>query len=286
VKPIRPFEPYKIDAKFGEAVSYGPHEGGDYNGLSRGNTDCGTPYRAAWDGEVVHSGSSNAGYGKMVVLRVVLPTTTGKVTRFIRYCHCSEFVITSGSVKRGEIIAKMGSTGNSTACHLHLDVLKKQPTNWRFYAKTRAELDEWFEDPEIFFNGIITTGMSQWLTELLKEELGLDTSKSEGDIRARVGDLKSIVNGYDDLVRRVEKIEEDYITSVKESEGTKAALELEQENRMRVERERESLKNQLANKDTEIRKLESKIATLEANNTPTSQHSAIERIIDWLFRRS
>ncbi len=287
MKPTRPFEPYKIDAKYGDPVSYGPHEGCDYNGLNGGNTDCGTPYCAAWDGEVVFSSVASTGYGRMVVLRVTLPLPSGPVTRFIRYCHCSETVVSSGLVKRGDIIAKMGSTGNSTACHLHLDILKKQPANWRFYAKTKAELDEWFEDPELFFNAIIPSGMATWLTDLLKEDLGLDTSKSEGEIRGRVGDIKTMLAGYESLRKRVETLEEDLITVTRDVEGTKVALELEQTNRLRVERERDALKTQVVNKDTEIRKLEDKLASLEAPQTPSTPPSGniLVSVLDWLFRR-
>lgn len=285
MKPIRPFEPYKIDQLFGVPVSYGPHEGVDYNGLNGGNTDCGTPYLAAWDGEVVFSSSSTSGYGKLVVLRVVLSKSR---TLYIRYCHCSEFVVTSGLVKRGDVIAKMGSSGNSTACHLHLDILTKIPPNWRFYAKTQSELDEWFLDPEHFFSDTIETDMASWLVTLLKEDLGIDTSKSEGEIRGKVGDIKNALNGYESLRKRVETLEEDLIAATKESEGTKMALELETENRMRVENELRDLKVSLSTKDTEIRKLEDKVASLEAQQALSTPQTGniLSNILNWLLKRN
>ena len=41
------------------------------------------------------------------------------------YAHCSQLLAYKGqTVKQGEVIAKMGSTGNSTGVHLHLEVRK------------------------------------------------------------------------------------------------------------------------------------------------------------------
>lgn len=44
----------------------------------------------------------------------------------------------------------MGSTGNSSHCHLHFDILKKKPSKWRFYTKDKALFAEYFEDPKAF----------------------------------------------------------------------------------------------------------------------------------------
>ena len=146
MKPLRPFEPFVITQAFNNASDYGPHEGVDYNVLgTSGNMDCGTPYRAVADGEIIHFSELNKNYGNLIVLNV--KTVNGD--RYVRYCHCEEILVKSGFVKRGDVIGKMGSTGNSTACHLHFDVLTKIPTNWRYYTKA---INNWFEDPEVFFN--------------------------------------------------------------------------------------------------------------------------------------
>ena len=46
-----------------------------------------------------------------------------------RYAHCKELMVNVGSVvERGEVIARMGSTGRSTGPHVHYEVLKNGKT--------------------------------------------------------------------------------------------------------------------------------------------------------------
>ena len=50
---------------------------------------------------------------------VVIENSTGYQTK---YAHCSKLLVSSGqTVKRGTVIAEVGSTGNSTGNHLHLE---------------------------------------------------------------------------------------------------------------------------------------------------------------------
>ena len=75
----------------------------------------GTPIKAIQDGRVVSAG--NAGdYGLCVVIE-------GEDGYQSRYAHCSSISVSAGQeVKRGDVIAAVGSTGNSTGPHLHLEV--------------------------------------------------------------------------------------------------------------------------------------------------------------------
>lgn len=148
-----PFTPYKISGKFKGPTDYasgGLHEGIDFNVQNTwGDQDCGTIIKCVYPGTVVHSHNATNNYGNLVVVECDTP----RGTRWVRYCHLDERVVSSGPVKQGVTIGTMGSTGNSTACHLHLDVLKKKPSNWRLYS---TDIDQWFEDPEIIINDIIT----------------------------------------------------------------------------------------------------------------------------------
>ncbi len=79
--------------------------------------DLSSPLYAADDGVAVTVEYKKTGYG----LSVVLDHGNGIRTR---YGHASQIFVTQGeTVKRGQIIAMMGSTGRSTGPHLHFEVL-------------------------------------------------------------------------------------------------------------------------------------------------------------------
>jgi murein DD-endopeptidase MepM/ murein hydrolase activator NlpD len=64
----------------------------------------------------VDSASGSGDYGNLVVLRHHF----GLVTR---YAHLSAFNVHPGqSVKRGDVIGFVGSTGRSTGAHLHYEI--------------------------------------------------------------------------------------------------------------------------------------------------------------------
>lgn len=78
----------------------------------------GTPIKAAAAGTVTYSGNANDGYGYYVVI------SHGNGVQTV-YAHCSKLLVKKGQkVSQGELIAKVGSTGNSTGNHLHFEVRK------------------------------------------------------------------------------------------------------------------------------------------------------------------
>lgn len=78
----------------------------------------GTPIKACAAGVVTYSGNAGDGFGNYVVISHGNGVTT-------LYAHCSSLLVSAGqSVSQGEVIAKVGSTGNSTGNHLHLEVRK------------------------------------------------------------------------------------------------------------------------------------------------------------------
>lgn len=87
-----------------------------HKGLDIAN-DTGTDIRAADEGIVCYSGEMS-GYGNIIII----DHKNGYKTY---YGHCSKLYAKNGSVvSKGDIIAAMGSTGNSTGPHLHFEIRK------------------------------------------------------------------------------------------------------------------------------------------------------------------
>jgi murein DD-endopeptidase MepM/ murein hydrolase activator NlpD len=77
----------------------------------------GTPIRAIEDGEVIYSDQLR-GYGNMVILR----HANGIISV---YAHNESNLVREGqSVARGEVVARVGSTGRVSGPHLHFEIRK------------------------------------------------------------------------------------------------------------------------------------------------------------------
>jgi len=109
---------------------YRHHEGIDISARR------GTPVYASANGTVVFAGK-NGGYGNMIMLDHKYGFQT-------RYGHLHKILVRKGQhVKRGEKIGEVGSTGLSTAPHLHYEVrFHKKPVNPRAYYFDDIELNE------------------------------------------------------------------------------------------------------------------------------------------------
>jgi murein DD-endopeptidase MepM/ murein hydrolase activator NlpD len=78
----------------------------------------GTAVRAAEDGVVAYAGSELKGYGNLILVR----HSNGFVTA---YAHASEIMVKrNDQVRRGQVIAKAGQTGNVSAPQLHFEIRK------------------------------------------------------------------------------------------------------------------------------------------------------------------
>ncbi|GIM28938.1 metalloendopeptidase [Clostridium polyendosporum] len=93
---------------------YGSRWGGTHHGIDIvGNI--GDPIKSALGGIVKEIGYSNV-YGNMIILN------HGNGIETV-YGHCSKIIVKSGeTVKKGDIIGKIGSTGRSTGPHLHFEL--------------------------------------------------------------------------------------------------------------------------------------------------------------------
>ena len=107
---------------------FGRRSGGQHTGLDIANST-GTPIQAVANGTVIYAGYKGS-YGRMVVI-----AHNDSVQTY--YAHCSRLYVSVGqTVNQGDVIAAVGSTGNSTGPHLHLEIrvngVAKNPQNYLY----------------------------------------------------------------------------------------------------------------------------------------------------------
>lgn len=103
-----------ITSRYGSNDSVRDHS---HSGLDIA-ASCGAPIKACASGTVTFSGNAGDGFGNYVIV------SHGNGIQTV-YAHCSQLLVSQGQkVSQGEVIAKVGSTGNSTGNHLHLEVRK------------------------------------------------------------------------------------------------------------------------------------------------------------------
>ncbi len=99
-------------------AAFGPKPNGLQNDGINLAVPEGTPVKAAEDGVVAYAGNELKGYGNLVLIR----HANGFVTA---YADASELLVKRGdTVKRGQVIAKSGETGNVTSPQLHFEIRK------------------------------------------------------------------------------------------------------------------------------------------------------------------
>ncbi|MBI5893305.1 MAG: M23 family metallopeptidase [Deltaproteobacteria bacterium] len=115
--------PVKGEVTSGFGIRNGQkHDGIDISALS------GTDVVAADDGEVIYNGDGMRGYGNIIIIQ--------HKEKFVTiYGHNKENLANVGkNVKKGELIAKVGNSGNSTGYHLHFEIRKDtKPRNPLFF---------------------------------------------------------------------------------------------------------------------------------------------------------
>lgn len=106
----KPTEGGYISSLFGEVRKSSVHKGIDIA------KDLGANVNASLEGKVIQAGYNNGGYGNLIVLEHNNNMKT-------YYAHLSNIYVNVGdTVKQGDIIGAIGSTGNSTGPHLHFEL--------------------------------------------------------------------------------------------------------------------------------------------------------------------
>jgi len=112
---------------------FGTRDGKNHHGIDI-SAPRGTYIRAADGGIVKFSGWGPRGYGKMIIVK-----HPGNLTTV--YAHNSSNLVKKGTkVKRGQAIAKVGTTGRATGPHVHFEVRNDtHPKNPLFYLNVREK---------------------------------------------------------------------------------------------------------------------------------------------------
>lgn len=110
--PLKPY-PYVIVSHYGPRNLFGAtfHKGEDLAGVT------GTPVKAACKGQILTANWVFGGGGNQVMIRCTEKGVT------VKLMHNSRFYVKVGqNVEAGQLVAAMGSTGNSTGPHSHVQV--------------------------------------------------------------------------------------------------------------------------------------------------------------------
>jgi murein DD-endopeptidase MepM/ murein hydrolase activator NlpD len=109
---------FRWPAKGRVIAGFGPRTNGQQNDGINIALPEGTPVKAAENGVVAYAGNELKGYGNLVLVR----HPNGYVTA---YAHARELLVKRGdTIKRGQVIAKSGQTGNVDAPQLHFEIRK------------------------------------------------------------------------------------------------------------------------------------------------------------------
>ena len=101
----------------GRVISgFGSKKNGLHNDGINFSVPLGTPVKAAENGVVVYAGNDLPGFGNLLLVK----HANGYVTA---YAHTQSFLVKQGSrVKRGQVIAKSGKSGNVSEPQLHFEI--------------------------------------------------------------------------------------------------------------------------------------------------------------------
>jgi len=99
-------------------AAYGANTNGKSNDGINVAVPEGTPVKAAEDGTVTYAGNELKGYGNLILVR----HSNGYVSA---YAHASELLVKRGdTIKRGQVIAKSGQSGEVGSPQLHFEIRK------------------------------------------------------------------------------------------------------------------------------------------------------------------
>jgi murein DD-endopeptidase MepM/ murein hydrolase activator NlpD len=158
-------------------VCYSGHLGEDYGPVVAGRA--GDPVYAIRAGRVVLTGDNRtSGYGVYVVIRHEYPSRP----LYSIYGHLNSRSVNRGDeVAEGQQIGTMGTTGFSTAVHLHIGILDRETTGAGYRCNRARDLSCNFNGDQITHNGITYFRPSLFFTSpTLRIDGGIRSTKPQG----------------------------------------------------------------------------------------------------------
>ncbi|MEG2521248.1 MAG: M23 family metallopeptidase [Anaerovoracaceae bacterium] len=161
---IYPVRSARISSPFGNRIHPINHKSSFHRGVDLA-CPSGTSIYATRAGKVVLSGY-NGSYGKCVKVQ----HANGILSL---YAHCSSLLVSSGqSVKAGQTIARVGSTGNSTGPHLHFEIqIGGSPKNPLNYVRSSDTISNFSGEVGVSSGGTDATTGTAGATEPAEKEI-------------------------------------------------------------------------------------------------------------------
>ena len=152
------------------------HEGVDINLRTGGDTDLNQELKAIANGKIVYYHQDHANISNTFGRHLVYKIDGAWGTRWIHYAHCSElnFLGSEQEVMEGQVIARIGKSGTSSA-HLHMSIFKIDPVTLGIdnIANNQTELNQHWEDPIAFIDKwIVAPATKPVITDQTKINLG------------------------------------------------------------------------------------------------------------------
>lgn len=202
---------WKIDTGFGAPTNYGFHEGVDINLKTGGDTDLGQNLMGIAPGKVVYyhyNSHPTVNFGRHLVYKITGPWGN----RWVHYAHCLDqgFTNTVADVAEGQVIARLGKSGNAALAHLHMAIFKVDPIGVGIdnIASTQQELNDVYEDPIKF--------ITQWMDAMtpidykaLYEAEQAKVINRDAQILLLQGQVTSTENAFNDLHNKIGNFKKD-----------------------------------------------------------------------------
>lgn len=232
----------EVYSRFG----YKGHNGIDYRLFNKeGNRAQTAEVFAPHAGKVLEAANDKDGYGWYLKVENQIE---GSVLG-----HLKSFNVKVGdTVTQGQFIAIANNSGFSSGAHLH----------WGYYKKPRNRRNGYggFIDQSSLISQ--NEDVPNWMTQLLSLELKLDPSISEGDFRARVGEIAQKLKTYDELSKRISELEKKVAFEAGQAASFETELSTSIESRERLTKEVAELKEQVTRRDVEINRLGQEVQRL------------------------